>query len=718
MQGGINMRSVILGIVFGFYTTSVFAKACYENFYSIATPGIKNLLSYVPRGDQSKFPHFDGFTQADILPAFRIAVDRSWNRIDRELEKQKPVTFNNTIHFLEVSTRSLDTIGGLFGLLRGSLKTPVIASMESEFQKISAEFSHKIFTDERLFRRVEELHGRIAEFAEQEAILIEDTYRSFANSGFGMSKEKQKELFDLKLQLSDFVNKYTDNINAERAEFKYLVAEKELLKGMNETFLKMTFEKAKQQELDGYLITMEPSLLSHIMTNVESDEVKKHLATAIAKIGYGGNQYDNRILINEILQTKQKIAHLLGFQTIADMSMLKKMAKSANSVEDFLMNLLPHYLKKAKADLALIQDFKKERTGDGDLKAWSIGYWSNKYAKEKLKLDSEKVKQYLEFSNVKKGAFYVLDQLYGLKVSKIESLQGYVQGSEVYRVDESSSGQFLGYLILDMYSRPGLKNSGAWMNDVQNAYYDSRGRRVQAISSINMNIVKPSEGEPMLLTLGDARTFFHELGHAIHGLVYKAKYQSKAGVNVEWDGVELPSQFMENFLLDPIILQKFAIHHETGEAMPADLVDKILANQTFNSGLNGLRQIKYGLIDMAYHNIENLKLDSIEMFEKEVVGDLDLVPSIEGGAIGPSFSHIFAGGYTAGYYSYKWAEVLDADAFSIFQSEGTFNPIVAQRFYNELLTRGGSRPLMKSYIEFAGREPDNRALLLRDGIVK
>ena len=651
---------------------------------------------------------FDQIKEEDFLPAFKELISVSEKEIDEIINNPETPTFENTIEAMAYSGEKLDVVSNIFFNLNSAETNDEIQKIAQEVSPLLTEFSSKISQNTQLFERIKKVFEEKEKYSlnEEQQMLLNETYKGFVRSGALLNDEDKKKLEQLNMDLSIKSLKFGQNVLAStNAYFKH-ITDKSLLAGIPEVILSQYEEEAKERNLEGYVITLQyPSYLPAMMY-ANNRELRKELALANGKKSFDGGELDNQNLIKEIIALRHEKAKLLGYKNFADFVLEERMAKSPLKVQEFLNELLNKATPYAQKE---INELKALAKADGieEMQSWDHAYYAEKLRKEKFDLNDEELKPYFQLEKVEEAVFGLAEKLFGLTVSERTDIPKYHPEVKTYEVLEN--GEYKALLYTDYHPRKG-KRAGAWMTSYKNQF-KKNGENSRPHISVVCNFSKPTKDTPSLLTFQEVTTLFHEFGHALHGILADTQYPGLSGTSVKWDFVELPSQFLENYCYEPEFLKTFAKHYQTGEVLPDEKIEKIAESKNFMEGYQTLRQLGFGLLDMAYHT-KSEKVSDIKTFEVAETQATNLYPSNPETAVSPSFSHIFQGGYSAGYYSYKWAEVLDADAFQYFKENGIFNEEIAAK-YKTLLSSGGTKDPMELYKNFRGSEPKVESLLKR-----
>ena len=576
------------------------------------------------------------------------------------------------------------------------------------------ELSNDISLNPELFARVKQVYEHPGRLRKEDRKLLEDTYQSFARSGAALS-DADKELYrKYTSELSGLTLRFGQNALAATNAFTLNITDPKVVAELPAFVREGMAAEAKARGEKGWTVTLQHPSYLPFMTYSSNRELKEKLWKASNSRALGG-EFDNTEIVKKIANTRLKIANLLGYKCYADYVLERRMAENTKTVNDFLAELLAATKSYADADYRTVSDYAATLGFKGQLMPWDWSYYTEKYKDEKYALNDELVKPYLKLENVKKGVFMLANKLYGLNFTPDDKIEVYHPDVTAYDVTDAD-GRFMAVLYLDFFPRES-KRSGAWMTEFRGTKIED-GKEIRPLVSLVMNFTKPTETAPSLLTFDELETFLHEFGHALHGMLGEGKYESQTGTNVYRDFVELPSQLMENWATEKEFLDLWAVHYETGEPMPAEIVDRIVAAQNYLAAYANVRQLSFGMTDMAWHTLTEPFEGDVEQFEAVSMAPTQVLPVVPGTAMAPAFGHIFSGGYAAGYYGYKWAEVLEADAFSLFKEKGIFNREAASSFRENVLAKGGTEHPMELYVRFRGHKPETRALIEKMGLGK
>lgn len=645
--------------------------------------------------------------------AFREGMRLEDEAIEQIVTNPETPTFANTI-----APRTDDLLQRVSGVFFNLLNAHTNDAMDELAQKMSpllTEHSNRISMNKRLFERVKYVYDHAEALEGEEKKLLEDTYEGFVRSGALLSKDDKERLSALKVELAKLTLQFDQNELKSTNAFSLHIEDERELAGLPETARQAAREAAKEAGKDGWLFTLHAPSYVPFMAHADNRELRENMYRAKMTISNQGDEWDNKALVVRIVNLRLQIAQLLGYECYADYALKKRMAQTKERVSEFLEQLLEAYAPTAHEDVREVEALAQSLEGEAFcLQPWDYAYYSQKLRKQRYNLDTEMLRPYLPLQKVKEGIFGLATTLYGITFHRREDIPVYHPDVEAYEVKDED-GTYLAVLYTDFFPRSS-KQSGAWMTNFQEQYVDERGVDHRPHVSITMNLTKPTEERPSLLTLGEVETFLHEFGHALHSIFSKVSYQSLSGTNVYWDFVELPSQFMENYAVQPDFLSTFAHHYETGELMPKELIDRVIESRNYQCGYACLRQLSFGLLDMAFYTRKEALETDVETFEDDVWKRAQLLPKVNGTCMSTQFGHIMSGGYSAGYYSYKWAEVLDADAFSLFLENGIFDKRTAAKFRQHVLSKGGTEHPMDLYVRFRGKQPTIEALLKRNNI--
>lgn len=691
-------------------TFSALAAGCADN--SIPQAQLPELDRSNPLLAEWTMPHetapFSTIELAHYEPAFDAAIACSSAEIDAIVNNPKKPSFVNTIVALERQGELLGRVSGLFFNILEADATDEMQEIAQRVQPKLTQLSNDISLNPELFARVKAVYEHPGWcLSSEDKKLLEDTYKSFARSGAALS-EADKELYrQYTTELSALTLQFGQNSLAATNAFTLNIIDPARVAELP-TFVKETLAAdAKARGQKGWTVTLQAPSYIPFLTYSSDRALKEQLWRASNSRALGG-AYDNTEVIRKIVDTRLKIANLLGYKNYADYVLENRMAENTPTVQNFLQELLTATKSHADADYKRVNDYAASLGFEGALMPWDWAYYSQKYKDAHYSLNDELIKPYLQLENVKKGVFLLANKLYGLNFTPNPDIEVYHPDVTAYDVTDAE-GRFMAVLYLDFFPRE-TKRAGAWMTEFRGAKTVD-GKEVRPHVSLVMNFTKPTETEPSLLTFDELETFLHEFGHALHGMLGEGTYESLTGTSVYRDFVELPSQIMENWATEKEFLDLWAVHYKTGEPIPAEIVDRIIAAKNYLAAYANVRQLSFGMTDMAWHTLTEPFTGDVAAFEQSAMAPTQVLPVVEGTAMSPAFTHIFAGGYAAGYYGYKWAEVLEADAFSLFKEKGIFNPEVSGAFRKHILSKGGSEHPMELYVRFCGHKPETQALI-------
>lgn len=670
------------------------------------------------------FP-FDKVRLEDYEPAMRRGMEIEKEEMERLVSNPERPTFENTVEAMETAGELLGEVSGIFFNLTSADTNDEMDALAEKMSPILSDHANDIMFDPRLSRRVKEVYDwyhdpahkdeRLGTLSTEQKELLKSTYLGFQRSGAYLEKDKQDRLRAIDNEMSKLDIQFSQNKLKEINAFTLHITKEEDLDGLPESAVDAARLAAKEKGKDGWIITLKSPSMSPFMTYSSRRELRRQVWTAYNTICTHDNKYNNKEVVRKIVNLCCEEAQIMGYDNYADFVLEERMAKNRKNVYGLLNRLIEAYKPTAVREYEEIRELAKEMEGrDFELMPWDTGYYSNKLQEKRYNINSEMLRPYFELGRVKQGVFGLATRLYGITFRQTHDIPVYNPDVDVFEVYDND-GSFLALLYCDFYPRDG-KKSGAWMTSFREQYIDKEGVNHRPHVSLVMNFTKPTEDKPALLTLGEVETFLHEFGHSLHEMFSNCRYEELSGTNVYWDFVELPSQFMENFSVEKEFLSSFAFHYQTGEPLPDDYIRRIVESRNFCVAMSCMRQVSFGLLDMAYYTLDHDLTGDIETFEKEAWKDAVITPQVPGTCMSVQFSHIMAGGYSAGYYSYKWAEVLDADAFSVFKKNGLFDRTTAQSFRDNVLSRGATEHPMTLYKRFRGQEPTIGALLERNGI--
>lgn len=658
---------------------------------------------------------FSKIKNENYKPAFIKAIEEAKAEIEAITQNPASPTFSNTIEAMELSGEKLGRISSIFFNLNSAETNDEIQQIAQEVSPLLSEFGNDVRLNQDLFERIKTVYNQkdVFNLTEEQAYLLEKKYKGFSRNGANLNEEDKNKLREIDKQLAMLSLQFGQNVLAETNVYELIITDENDLKGLPQYAIDQAKADAEQKNHEGWLITLQAPSYIPFMQYADNRELREKLFRANGVKAYQDNEYNNEENVKQLVKLRHERAKILGYKTHADYVLEERMAKKPETVSDFLHDLLTKAKPFAEKEIKELADFAKNTGGIEILQRWDHAYYAEKLKQKKFSLSDEELKPYFQLDNVVQGAFEVATKLYGITFKEIDYIDKYNDDVTTYEVLDQDNN-FLSLLYADFFPRAG-KRPGAWMTSFREAS-NVNGHNKRPHVSIVCNFTKPTKDTPSLLTFQEVTTLFHEFGHALHGMLPNTTYESLSGTNVYWDFVELPSQFYENFCYEPEALKLFAKHYQTGKIIPQELIEKVRASSSFMEGYQTVRQLSFGLLDMAYHGNDLIEIEDLQAFEKETFKQTELYPEVDKNMMSTSFSHIFQGGYSSGYYSYKWAEVLDADAFSFFQETGIFNKDTANKFY-KLLSSGGTIEPMKLYEEFRGHQPTSAALLKRAGLV-
>lgn len=659
---------------------------------------------------------FSKINNSDFFSAFKEAIKKAKAEIDAITQNTEVPNFENTIEALDFSGDQLDRISSIFFNLNSAETNEHIQKIAQEVSPLLSEFSNDITLNEALFKRIKTIYDKKDKLnlSVEQQTLLDKKYKSFSRNGANLSEDKKEKLREIDKQLSKLKLKFGENVLAETNTYEMLITNEEELSGLPDGAKEAAAQLAESKDKKGWLFTLDYPSYIPFVTYADNRELRKKLSLASGAKAFKNNKLDNQNNVLQITKLRHERANLLGYKTHAHFVLEERMAETPENVEQFLNELLEKAKPAAKSEFETLENFAKKLDNINQLEKWDSAYYSEKLKQKLFSLDDELLKPYFKLENVINGAFTVANKLFDLQFEEINNIDKYHDDVLTYKVTDNN-GDLVSIFYADFFPRAGKRN-GAWMTSFKPQYIKN-GVNERPHISIVCNFTKPTKSKPSLLTFNEVTTLFHEFGHALHGMLANTTYPSLSGTNVYWDFVELPSQVLENWCYQKEALELFAKHYETGEVIPMDLVKKIKASSTFHEGMQTLRQISFGLLDMSWHGQDPSKITDVKAHEIEAFKNTNLFPDVAENCMSTSFSHIFQGGYSSGYYSYKWAEVLDADAFEYFEEAGVFNKTVATKFKDHILSKGGTENPMTLYKRFRGKEPKPEALLKRAGLL-
>lgn len=663
---------------------------------------------------------FERINTSDYEEAFMEGIKRDDEEIDKIINDDSEPTFENTIARVDTEKGDhyydlLDRVSNVFSCMLSADTNDEMDELAQKLSPILTKHSNDVSLNKRLFEKIEYVHEHHRELTPEEQMLLDKSYDGFVRSGALLNDADKDKLRKLTEEASMLSLQFSQNLLKETKAYELHITKEEELDGLPDTAKEAAALTAKEKGKEGWIFTLDFPSFSPFMTYSTMRNLRKDMYMARNTECTHDNTENNLDICKKLINLRREIAQLLGFDTYADYVLKHRMASNVDNVYKLLNELIDAYKPSAQHEVAEIEAMAKKIEGkDFKLEPWDFSFYSHKLQMEKYNLDAEMLRPYFEISNVIKGVFGLATKLYGITFKENKDIPTYNEDVKAYEVFDED-GSFLAVLYADFHPRNG-KQGGAWMTEFKGQWIDHKGNNSRPHVSLVMNLTKPTDEKPALLTLGEVETFLHEFGHSLHGMFANTRFESLSGTNVWWDFVELPSQFMENYAVEKDFLRTFAFHYKTGEPIPDELIDRIVKSRNFMAAYGCMRQVSFGLLDMAYYTKKNEFNEDIIKFEKKAWEKAMLSEQLPNTCMTVQFSHIMAGGYAAGYYSYKWAEVLDADAFSVFKKNGIFDKNTAKSFRENILSKGGTEHPMALYKRFRGQEPTIEALLERNGI--
>ncbi|WP_420155326.1 M3 family metallopeptidase [Siphonobacter sp.] len=661
-------------------------------------------------------PPYDKIKVEHFLPALKEGMAQGRKEIDIIVHNASKPTFQNTIVALENAGQQLSRVTPILFHLNSAETSPELQKVVREASPLLTEYGNDISLNEKLFARVKAVWDERDKLKlnKEDQMLLEKTYKGFARNGANLSEADKNKLRAINKDLSQLSIEFNEHNLAETNEYSLVVTDEKQLSGLPDFVKEAAKATAKKMNKEGWVFTLQAPSYGPFMQYADNRELRKELWLAYNKRGFKGDKNDNQEIIQKIVKLRYEKAKLLGYKTWADYVLEERMAENPAKVLEFEKNLLSYAKPAAEREIKELTDFAKSQGyTEPVMQRWDAGYYAEKLKKEKYAINDELLKPYFKLENVLDGLFKLTNKLYGLTFKERKDIPTWNEEVKTYEILDDK-GKLLAIWYGDYFPRPG-KRAGAWNSGTRSQHFEN-GKDIRPHVLNVCNFTRPTETMPSLLTFREVETLFHEFGHALHAMSSHVKYDALSGTSVSWDFVELPSQFMENFCLEPEVLKLFAKHYQTGEVIPQEYIEKLKASSNFMAGVGTARQINLGLTDMAWHG-QAPTGESVAQVEAKVAAQTEVYPIVEGTAMSPAFAHIFAGGYSAGYYSYMWSEVLDADAFDLFKQKGIFNKQVANSFRDNILSKGGTEKPMELYKKFRGREPQPDAMLRRSGLI-
>ena len=659
---------------------------------------------------------FSKIKNEHFAPAIKQLIEDTKKEVNAIVENNDAPTFANTVEALENTGHQLDRATSIFFNLNSAETNEEIQKIAQELSPLLTEFGNDLLLNEALFKKVKTVYDArdSYELTAEQKMLLDKQYKGFSRNGANLSEEKKIALRKIDTKLSKLKLTFGENVLAETNAYQMHLTDESDLAGLPEGVKEAAAQTAKEKEKEGWVFTLDYPSYVPFMKYAENRALRKELSLAFGARAFQKNEHNNEQNVIDIVNLRHQRAALLGYESHAHFVLEERMAETPKKVQSFLNELLVKAKPAAQKEFDELEAFAKELDGIDQLQKWDSAFYAEKLKQQKFSLDDEKLKPYFKLENVIKGVFTVANKLFGLEFEIDNTIEKYHEDVKTYRVTDTE-GALVAIFYADFHPRAG-KRGGAWMTSYkpQQKFHGINDR--PHISNV-CNFTKPTASKPSLLTFNEVTTLFHEFGHGLHGMLANTTYKGLSGTNVYWDFVELPSQILENWCYEKETLELFATHYETGEVIPMELVKKIKESATFHEGMQTMRQLSFGLLDMSWHGSDPSNISEVKKFETEAFGDTTLYPETPETCMSTAFSHIFQGGYSAGYYSYKWAEVLDADAFAYFKQEGIFNKKVASKFKDTVLSQGGTVDPMELYKAFRGQEPNPDALLERAGLL-
>ncbi|WP_299767802.1 M3 family metallopeptidase [uncultured Dokdonia sp.] len=659
---------------------------------------------------------FSSIKNEHFKPAFETAITMAREEIDTITNNTDTPTFENTVVALDYAGAQLDRISSVFFNLNSAETNEHIQKIAQEVSPLLSEFGNDITLNEQLFARIKSVYDQknSLDLSVEEHTLLDKRYKSFARNGANLAEDKKSRLREIDAALAKLKLTFGENVLAETNAYELHLTNESDLDGLPESAKEAAASEAKNRDKKGWVITLDYPSYIPFMKYATNRALRKELSIAFGSKAFKGNEQDNQKNVLEIVQLRHERANLLGYDTHAHFVLEERMAETPDKVISFLNTLLEKAKPAAQREFAQLENFAKAEDNIEQLEKWDGSYYSEKLKQKLFSLDDEQLKPYFKLENVITGVFTVAQKLFGLQFEEVFDVDTYHEEVKTYHVLDAD-GNFISLFYADFHPRKG-KRGGAWMTSFKSQMMKDGVNERPHVSNV-CNFTPSTPSKPSLLTFNEVTTLFHEFGHGLHGMLANTTYPSLSGTSVYWDFVELPSQVLENWCYEKEALELFATHYETGEVIPMELVQKIKDSATFQEGMQTLRQLSFGLMDMAWHSQDPSAITDVKAFESDAFSETSLYPPTPETCMSTSFSHIFQGGYSSGYYSYKWAEVLDADAFEYFKEHGIFNKEIAQKFKEHVLSKGGTENPMTLYKRFRGQEPQPDALLRRAGLI-
>ena len=659
---------------------------------------------------------FSKIKNEHFSPAIHHFIAVTKTQINEISENKESPTFKNTIEALDVTGIQLDRITSIFFNLNSAETNDEIQKIAQEISPALSDFKNDLLLNEKLFKKVKHVYENRTSLSlnKEQAMLLKKNYIGFTRNGANLSYKDKDKLREIDGKLSKLKLQFGENVLAETNKFYLQITNEKELSGLPDGVIEMAAQTAKEKKMTGWVFTLDYPSYVPFVTYSNLRELRKKITIAFGQRAFKNNVNDNQASILEIVNLRHQRAQLLGYPSHAHFVLEERMAKTPEKVLEFLTELLEKAKPAAQSEFKKLEDFAKELDGIDQLEKWDAAYYSEKLKQKLFDLDDEKLKPYFKLENVIEGVFKIANKLYQLNFKEVYDVDTYHKDVKTYEVTDQNK-DFIALFYADFHPRAG-KRSGAWMTSFKAQYKSNTKNERPHISNV-CNFTKPTKSKPSLLSFSEVTTLFHEFGHGLHGMLANTTYKGLSGTNVSWDFVELPSQLLENWCYEKEALELFAKHYKSDEVIPMELIEKIKASATFHEGMQTLRQISFGLLDIAWHGKDPSSIKNVKEFETLSFSATQLYPDVKNNCMSTSFSHIFQGGYSAGYYSYKWAEVLDADAFKYFKDHGIFNKKIAAKFKDTVLSQGGTCDPLELYIKFKGSKPNPEALLKRAGLI-
>ena len=659
---------------------------------------------------------FSKIKNEHFSPAIHHFIAVTKTQINEISENKEAPTFKNTIEALDGTGIQLDRITSIFFNLNSAETNDEIQKIAQEISPALSDFKNDLLLNEKLFKRVKQVYENRTSLSlnKEQAMLLKKNYKGFTRNGANLSYKDKDKLREIDGKLSKLKLQFGENVLAETNKFYLQITNEKELSGLPDGVIEMAAQTAKEKKMTGWVFTLDYPSYVPFVTYSNLRELRKKITIAFGQRAFKNNVNDNQASILEIVNLRHQRAQLLGYPSHAHFVLEERMAKTPEKVLEFLTELLEKAKPAAQSEFKKLENFAKELDGIDQLEKWDAAYYSEKLKQKLFDLDDEKLKPYFKLENVIEGVFKIANKLYQLNFKEVYDVDTYHKDVKTYEVTDQNK-DFIALFYADFHPRAG-KRSGAWMTSFKAQYKSNTKNERPHISNV-CNFTKPTKSKPSLLSFNEVTTLFHEFGHGLHGMLANTTYKGLSGTNVSWDFVELPSQLLENWCYEKEALELFAKHYKSDEVIPMELIEKIKDSATFHEGMQTLRQISFGLLDIAWHGKDPSNIKNVKEFETLSFSATQLYPDVKKNCMSTSFSHIFQGGYSAGYYSYKWAEVLDADAFKYFKDHGIFNKKIAAKFKDTVLSQGGTCDPLELYIKFKGSKPNPEALLKRAGLI-